>query len=188
MAENLNVGVRIDSAASQTNNSTIEKYCIGNKESNCTTYGGLYSWAETVQYLNGAGNTTAWSPEPTGNVQGICPAGWHLPSDTEWATLITSLGGSGLAGGEMKETGTTHWASPNTGATNNSGFTALPGGIRTATGSFIFVNTAADWWSSTQSDANNADYTFVNNNSAGATSAASDSQALGYSVRCLKDN
>src|SRR5665647_2153473 len=71
--------------------------------------------------------------------RGLAPTGWHVPSDAEWTTLSTCLGGDAVAGGAKKETGTTHWTSPNTGATNSSGFTALPGGLRDRTGPFYNV-------------------------------------------------
>ena len=75
--------------------------------------------------MNGAGNSNA---NPSG-VQGVCPVGWHLPSKAEWDELIANLGGASIAGGKMKEEGTDHWFDPNTGANNESGFTALPGGV-----------------------------------------------------------
>jgi len=128
--ENLNVGTMINGTHNQTNNSVIEKYCYNNLTSNCDIYGGLYQWGEMVQYLNGTSNTTTWNPPPTGNVQGICPTGWHIPKDAEWTVLTTYLGGVSVAGGAMKETGNAHWSSPNTGATNSSGFTALGSGLR----------------------------------------------------------
>jgi len=130
LKENMNIGLRINNDQEQTNNGIIEKYCYNNNEANCTIYGGLYQWAEAVQYLDGATNTTLWNPIPTGNVQGICPDGWHIPSDAEWTILADLYGGVVNAGGKLKETGTTHWASPNTGATNESGFTGLPSGYR----------------------------------------------------------
>ncbi len=84
-------------------------WCYNDNSSNCTTYGRLYDWATALT---------------------VAPAGWHLPTDAEWTVLTDYLGGLSVAGGKMKETGTTHWSSPNTGATNESGFTALPGGSR----------------------------------------------------------
>jgi uncharacterized protein (TIGR02145 family) len=85
------------------------------------TYGVLYNWPAA---LDGA---TESNSNPSG-VQGVCPSGWHLPSRTEWDQLIEYLGGNKVAGSKMKETGKRHWWYPNTGATNESGFTALPGG------------------------------------------------------------
>jgi len=94
LKENLNIGTKINGTVNQNNNSIIEKYCYGDLESNCNIYGGLYQWNEMMQYVTTAG------------VQGICPAGWHVPTDDQWATVATFLGGEGLAGGKMKSTGT----------------------------------------------------------------------------------
>jgi len=88
-------------------------YCnYDNTAANSNTYGSLYNWYAVVDERN------------------ICPTGWHIPSEAEWATLIAYLGGQDVAGGKMKEAGTAHWSTPNTGASNSSGFTALPGGSR----------------------------------------------------------
>jgi len=186
MAQNLNIGTRIDGSGDQTNDSIIEKYCYDDVESNCDVYGGLYQWGELVQYLNGASNTASWNPLPTGNVQGICPAGWHLPTDDEWTTLTTFLGGESVAGGKMKETGYFHWASPNTGATDSSGFTALPGGYRRYSGNFYNLTYIATFRSATEGSATYAwyrnvgyDYEEVNRSSTYKTN--------GFSARCLKD-
>jgi uncharacterized protein (TIGR02145 family) len=81
--------------------------------------------------------------------RGLAPHGWHIPNDAEWATLATCLGGNSVAGGAMKETGFITWVSPNTGATNTSGFTGLGGGYRQTTGGFVFANQIAAFWSST---------------------------------------
>ena len=89
--------------------------------------------AENLNYKSGS--DFADKPEVYGRLyswevaQRVCPTGWHLPTDAEWTTLTDYLGGKNVAGGKLKETGTEHWFSPNTGATNESGFTALPGGI-----------------------------------------------------------
>jgi uncharacterized protein (TIGR02145 family) len=80
----------------------------------------------------------------------LCPTGWHVPDDAEWSDLTTYLGGEDVAGGKLKETGTDHWQSPNKGATNESGFTALPGGYRTMNGKFNYINGGSGWWSSTK--------------------------------------
>jgi len=100
--KNLNVGTMIQGANDQTNNSVLEKYCYNNDTANCAIYGGLYQWAEAVQYQNGATNTTSPSPAFSGNINGVCPNGWHVPSDGEWSTIETFLGGVSVAGGSMK--------------------------------------------------------------------------------------
>jgi uncharacterized protein (TIGR02145 family) len=123
-------------------NTPDKAYCYyNNNSSNNSTYGALYTWAAA---MNGAASSTA---SPSG-VQGACPTGWHLPSDAEWTILTDYLGGTSVAGGKLKETGTTHWQSPNTDATNESGFTALPGG-GCFIGSFQYVGQEGIWWSST---------------------------------------
>ena len=189
MAQNLNIGTRIDASTHQLDNSTIEKFCIDNIETNCTTYGGLYQWAEAVQYLHGATNSTTWNPEPAVNVKGICPDGWHLPSATEWATLITTLGGSAFAGGKLKETGTTHWITPNTGASNSSGFTGLPGGQSDTYNStkFLFSGSIGGFWGSTDFSSVLSSVVTIKNTTEEA-SMFNDEKDFGYSVRCLRDN
>jgi uncharacterized protein (TIGR02145 family) len=111
---------------------TTHGYCwYNNTESNKATYGALYNWHAV-------------------NSGKLCPTGWHVPSDDEWLTLVNFLGGESPAGGKLKETGTTHWQSPNSGATNESGFTALPGGWRRGdTGSYESLNVYGYWWTST---------------------------------------
>ncbi|MCX6305015.1 MAG: fibrobacter succinogenes major paralogous domain-containing protein [Bacteroidetes bacterium] len=188
LRENLDIGTRINGNGSQANNGMVEKYCYDNVESNCDVYGGLYQWAEAVQYLNGASNTTSWNPVPAGHVQGICPSGWHLPSDAEWTVLTTFLGGEPVAGGKMKETGFSHWASPNTGADNSSGFTGLPGGGRYGIVNFYFGNltTYADFWSRSEVSATMVLTRGLNYNS-GSLGHVNNTKTVGYFVRCLKD-
>jgi uncharacterized protein (TIGR02145 family) len=186
MAQNLNIGVAILGSQDQTNNATIEKYCYGDLAANCNVYGGLYQWAEMVQYLNGATNTTSWNPVPTGNVQGICPAGWHLPTDAEWTILTTYLGGESVAGGPMKETGTTHWLSPNTGATNSSGFTALPGGYRYSAGTFFNLSSHGYFWSASEYSSSNAWGRLLSYLSADVHSYG-NYKSYGFSARCLQN-
>jgi uncharacterized protein (TIGR02145 family) len=186
MAQNLNIGTRVNGSVEQSNNSTIEKYCYNDNESYCTTYGGMYQWAETVQYLNGATNTSSWSPVPTGNVQGICPSGWHVPTDNEWTTLIDYLGGASSHGGDMKETGTTHWLDPNTGATNSSGFTGLGTSWRYPGGSFYPLSIYGNMWSSTQYTGTLAweRYLYFSSNNLFRSSLE---KTYGYGIRCVKD-
>lgn len=138
MKENLNIGIRINGNQQQTNDGFTQKYCYDNDESNCDVYGGMYQWPELMKYVT------------TEGAQGICPTGWHIPTDNEGTTLTTYLGGENIAGGKMKETGTVHWLSPNTGATNSSGFTALPAGYINPEGSFLELSASANFWTSSQ--------------------------------------
>lgn len=189
MAENLNVGTRIDGQSFQTNNSSLEKYCNDNDENQCNTYGGLYQWGEMVQYLNGGDDYNSWEPVPTGNVQGICPDGWHLPSDNEWTTLTTFLGGESVAGGKLKEAGTSHWVSPNTNATNVSGFTALGGGYFYPSSYYYpYYNfgTNGYWWTATENSSGYAYYRGMYYEDEAVYSSYGN-KPLGHSVRCLKD-
>jgi len=185
MAQNLNIGTKINGSDDQTDNSIIEKYCYNNNDANCTIYGGLYQWAEIVQYINGATNTTSWNPIPTGNVRGICPSGWHIPTDAEWTILTTYLGGESIAGGEMKEAGTVHWLSPNTGATNSSGFSALPSGYRSLNGNFSSLSGYTYFWSTQYESTTSWDRAL----SAYAVIVYrnSDDKTYGFSVRCIQD-
>ncbi len=186
MAKNMNIGLKIAGTTEQTNNSTVEKYCYNDDDANCNTYGGLYQWAEMVQYLNGATNTATWSPVPTGNVQGLCPTGWHIPTVAEWTTLTTFLGGESVAGGKLKETGTTHWQNPNEGATNESGFTALPAGYRYPDGTFDRIGYWGYWWSSTEYDTGFAWLRYMICFT-GDVSSEGYFKSYGFSVRCLRD-
>lgn len=175
MAENLNIGTMISGNQNQTNNQIFEKYCYDNLPGNCSVYGGLYQWNEMMQYttLEGA--------------QGICPpnGGWHIPTDDEWATLVDFLGGGPAAGGKMKEAGTIHWNPPNTGATNSSGFTALPAGSRYINSIFYELGTNAYFWSSTEYNTVNA-WRQILSSQDGGINNHNDSKVSGFSVRCLK--
>jgi uncharacterized protein (TIGR02145 family) len=82
--------------------------------------------------------------------RGLAPQGWHIPSDAEWSTLVTTLVGASVAGGKMKEAGTVNWAAPNTGADNSSGFAGLPGGFRAFFGTSGGVGSNGNWWSSSE--------------------------------------
>ena len=110
--------------------------------SNYNTYGVLYNWPASM------GGSTSSTANPSG-VQGVCPSGWHLPSDSEWKQLVDYLGGENVAGGKLKESGTEHWNNPNVGATNETGFSALPGGYRSIDGSFYRIEYYGFWWCTT---------------------------------------
>jgi uncharacterized protein (TIGR02145 family) len=133
MAENLNVGNRV-SAYEQSNNGIIEKLCYGEISANCDQYGGLYEWNEMMNYSTNQNN------------QGICPQGWRVPMLSEWESLISYLGGVSVAGGKLKETGFTHWETPNTDATNETGFTAFGSGK--FEDGYGFLNQYGNFWTS----------------------------------------
>jgi uncharacterized protein (TIGR02145 family) len=152
-------------------NLTTPGYCFYDNDAgiNKATYGALYNWY-------------------TVNTGKLCPAGWHVPSDADWITLTNYLGGESLAGGKLKETGTTHWVVPNDGATNSSGFTAVPGGYRQEDGSFNNINDDNFWWSTTSHTSQttkawsrgvNYNYPYVYNDIY--------LKSFGYSVRCLRN-
>jgi uncharacterized protein (TIGR02145 family) len=146
---------------------------------NYTNYGVLYNWPAA---MNGAISSKA---NPSG-VKGVCPSGWHLPSDAEWTQLINYLGGSSDAGGKLKEKKTTHWNSPNTKANNKSGFTALPGGYRNDKGVFDRIGYSGNWWSATERDTVNAWYRIMLFDDS-EIYGPSFKKELGLSVRCVKD-
>ena len=159
---------------------TDKAYCYyDNSTTNRDIYGALYTWAAA---MNGIASSDA---NPSG-VQGICPVGWHLPSDAEWTELTNYLGGEGVAGGKLKETGTTHWSSPNIGATNETGFTALPGGDRGYYGTFYAIGGTGSWWSSTGSSTLNA-WTRGMDYLTSYVLRYYYSKNYGFSVRCQRD-
>lgn len=170
LKENLNVGTMIPLTEWQTDNGLIEKYCYNDDTSLCAVYGGFYQWDEMFFENNG-----------------ICPDGWHVPSDEEWETLFNMLGGMDVAGGKMKEPGTVHWKSPNTGATNISGFTALPAGAAAFIGSgFWRLGEWANFWSTT-SHSSYGYGRFTLRHDHEDVMAASDQSHYGNSVRCLRN-
>jgi uncharacterized protein (TIGR02145 family) len=122
--------------------------------------------------------------------RGLCPTGWHVPSDAEWTILENHLGGTGVAGGALKSTAMQPtpggWASPNTGATNSSGFTAPPGGLRYNNGVFSSMADYGFWWSSSVSSASNAWNRYLNSNYSGIL-RYDYVRASGFSVRCCRD-
>ena len=138
--------------------------------SNVNKYGYLYSWD---------------------NAKASCPAGWHLPNDSEWTILINFLGGESIAGGKLKETSTTHWRSPNTSAGNDFGFTALPGGFHEEFGAwggeagFEGIGDKGFWWSSTWHITFGVSFLSIKYNDSVVTRDTYGTNGL--SVRCIKD-
>ena len=116
----------------------------------------------------------------------LAPAGWHIPSDAEWDTLAAYVGGAEVAGGKLKEAGTTHWASPNTGATNEASFSALPGGCRYNEGYFHGQSDDGYWWSATEDDLSNAWYRGLRYSYSDLFRSNYDKKC-GFSVRLLRD-
>jgi uncharacterized protein (TIGR02145 family) len=146
--------------------------------SNGTIYGKLYNWYAVNGDSNGDGVKD----------KELAPQGWHIPSDAEWNTLAQCLGGANQAGGALKQSGSLRWTSPNTGATNSSGFTALPGGSRSLDGSFSFNNIGqwGFWWSSTSASATTATIRYLSYSSA-LLGSNNDDMNFGFSVRLVKD-
>ncbi len=152
------------------NNLITGTWCYYNDNSqNNADYGKLYNW------------------HAVNDSRGLAPAGWHIPTYTEWATLESYLGGNGTAGGKLKETGTSHWNSPNSGATNSSSFAALPGGLKQSSGACSYQKDFGFWWS-TSVDGNNM-VSALNLDASNAFSNCSyqSPKYLGLSVRCIKD-
>ena len=152
---------------------SITSCYYNNSEDNLNTYGRLYTWNEA---MNGS---------ITEGAQGIAPDGWHIPSVADWQELISYLGGTSIAGGKMKETGTSHWNSPNN-ATNSSGMTILPGGEK-ENGVYKFLGQYAVIWSSKQVSSTQAQYYTLKNNEIQIV-LRTWSKSLSYSIRCVKDH
>jgi uncharacterized protein (TIGR02145 family) len=176
MVENLKVthyrnGVAISNVTDNTiwSNLASGAYCnYNNSASNGTTYGLLYNWYTVDDSRN------------------LTPAGWHVPTQAEWTTLFTYLGGVSVAGGKLKETGTTHWNSPNTGATNSSGFTALGGGSRYSNGTYYGLKDNGKWWSSTEDFPGSAYHVEMYSYDA-TVYMVGLSEIIGMYVRCIMD-
>ncbi len=147
-----------------------------NNTANDTTYGKLYNWYAVA----GIHDTDPNTPNKI-----LAPQGWHVPSDEEWTTLTTFLGGEEVAGGKMKSTSTL-WQSPNTAATKKSGFSGLPGGYRGNDGTLSTIGSYGYWWSSSEYDAASAWTRYLSYINGFATSFYGYKRS-GFSVRCLRD-
>ena len=171
-AENLayeGAGQEITEPADWYDNTACDGWCYySNYESLFgSTYGILYQW-EVAKVA--------------------CPTGWHLPTNSDWFVLRDFLGGEYGTGGKLKEAGTTHWISPNTGATNETGFSALPAGQRDGPGLFYHVGLYGHWWSSTYSGSGRTPGRTISYNRDDFISPHLDfAKRDGNSVRCLKD-
>lgn len=196
-AANLNAGTMVSGGTAQTNNSIVEKYCYNNLPANCTTYGGLYQWDEAMAYNAGVN----CDPCGTGGQQGICPAGFHIPSDWEWShhefcveSTIAPVGPATLStfqtgifsrgtnvGYKLKATSAN---TPAWDGTNASGFNALPSGVFSS--GFLDLGNSTSYWSSTDFDAVSA-YNRILVQGFGSVDRYNYQKANGYSVRCLQN-
>ena len=176
MVENLKVtkysngdGIPNITDNTQWGNLITGAYCNNNNLTNANAYGRLYN-----EYA-------------VNDSRNLAPTGWHVATAAEFDELITYLGGTNVGGGKMKEAGNSHWVNPNTGATNESSFTALPGGFRSNDGTFIDVGDIGIWWSSTEYIADNVWYYEMNYNDT-YVHKVSSFKGGGFSVRCIRDN
>lgn len=145
-------------------------YCnYGNNPGNALTYGKLYNWFAV------------------NDSSGLAPAGWHVATDAEWSALADLLGGDSVAGGKLKEEGTVHWLDPNVGATNEVGFTALPGGLIESYGVFLSIGFTGCWWCSTESSPTEAWFRGIFSDAKHIDRGNYFNKKIGGSVRCVKD-
>ena len=156
-------------------NLTTPGYCWydNNESAYKATYGALYNWY-------------AINPNSNGN-KNICPTGWHVPSNNDFIDLANYLGGINVAGGKMKETGTVHWLAPNTGATNESNFTGLPGGQRNESGVFTDMGLGGVFWSSTPYNSIKPWYRSLYYSNPNLFVGNGCLNIRGFSIRCIKD-
>ena len=178
MAENLRVskyndGTNIQQYTFDSVPKTVGVWSIYNNDiTNNVKYGKLYNWYVVSPITNGNKN--------------VCPTGWHVPTDADWTVLIDYLGGEIVAGGKMKEAGTTSWNSPNASASNISLFTGLPAGIRNPRGYCYYISSIGFFWSATESATDSAWISSLNADVASVIKV-SDSKKNGVSIRCIKD-
>ncbi|MCK9211600.1 MAG: carboxypeptidase regulatory-like domain-containing protein [Ignavibacteriaceae bacterium] len=165
LKENIDIGTMINGSSNQTDNGSIEKYCYENKSENCDTYGGLYLWGEATAYADSAGE------------QGICPAGWHIPTKSDFQALVVATNNNSRGLRAVGE-----------GAgTNTTGFSALLAGYRFTAGNFYSLREHATFWSSTQYSATDANYLGLRIGDNTVDLGAGE-VAHGFSVRCVKND
>ena len=149
-------------------------YCWFNNDiANKEIYGGMYKW-KTLDFASNGGKSVA-------------PTGWHVATDADWTVLSTYLGGENVAGKKLKETGTKHWLKPNTGATNEVGFTSLPSGSRdNADGLFFLLGVNNVYWTADQFNETNAWYRYMSNTTINLERFHYH-KGDGFAVRCVKN-
>jgi uncharacterized protein (TIGR02145 family) len=187
MAENLNVGTMIEGTISQSDNGLIEKHCYNNEPDSCDLYGGLYKWDEVMQYSTDTG------------IQGICPPGWHIPTDEEWKILEGEV--DSQYGYPDPEWNNTVWRGFDAGdhlrssqgwfnnenGSDTYGFNAMAGGTKSNSNYYYEVSITGRWWSSTMSGGNTAWYRAMQHNKDDIYRIG-EGKSYGFSVRCLKDS
>jgi uncharacterized protein (TIGR02145 family) len=161
MAKNLVIGTQIGSGVMQRDNCVIEKYCYQDMTANCTSFGGLYQWDELMRYQN------------IPAMQGICPPGWHVPTEGDWSTLFNNFVSNGFAGDPLKSSGF-------------SGYDALMDGMRFDNVNWNFTNFATFLWSST-SDGPTKAWGHALNTYNPSVSTYPGNRSNAFSIRCLKD-
>lgn len=175
MAENLKTtkysnGDPITTTTLNISSESAPKYqwAYGDSVTNVSTYGRLYTWYTVTDSRK------------------VCPAGWHIPSDEEWESLKLYLGGANMSGTKLKESGTTHWLTPNTGASNETGFTAVPGGYRNLAGSYVSLHKSCYLWSSTDNAPLGWGQSLLYNDN--ILLRGGFNKPAGVSVRCIRDS
>ncbi len=148
---------------------------------------GAFCWYDNDSATYKITNGALYNYYAVTDSRNLCPAGWHIPDNGEWNILETYLGGSGMAGGKMKEAGAFHWASPNTGADNTSGFSGLPGGYRSVNGIFLDSGYYGFWWSSTEYSASGAWVLYLGYDKLYTYKGYDVSKTIGFSVRCIRN-
>ncbi len=174
-AENLNYGNAIDGSQYQTNNNSPELYCYDNNSANCDFYGGLYSWDEVMNYPASG----SYNPE---QIQGLCPSGWRIPSDSDWTELIGTV--STNISSDPNLASQTGWLYRNSGY-NSFGFNAFPGGVKYDNSDFSYQGLYATFWSSSENSQSHAFY--IRLNAHGTVLRGNIYKKDARSVRCIKD-
>jgi uncharacterized protein (TIGR02145 family) len=178
MVENLKV-------TKYNDGTTIPLVTIGTAWENMTTSGYCWYNNDEVTYKKTSGALYNWYAV---NTDKLCPSGWHVPNDAEWTTMINYLGGKNIAGGKLKDVDSTLWSEPNTGATNESGFSAIPGGYRYGVvgGMFLGFGYTGYWWSSSELSSFEA-WSYYLHNSITDVVRIQNGKKYGYSIRCIRD-
>jgi uncharacterized protein (TIGR02145 family) len=178
MAENVNFGKQINSKQQPSRVGGIEKFCYNDKTENCDGMGGLYTWGEMMSYKRPDDGVI-------GTRQGVCPDGWHIPTDSEWDTLATYLEKKGVVGDQLKNF--RYWRPSLQGRSiSTTGFSALPAGRMDNSGNFYYIGSSTTFWSATKESSDKAWHRTLTNRS-GELYRGNSHVSLRFSVRCVED-